>query len=87
MDGTRRFTESFASYVNGFGNLNQEFWLNLNNIHRLTMQSGANTTLRVDMGDFDSNTRFAKYSTSKSWMLPQTTSSWLVAIPEMLVIV
>ena len=43
--------------------INREFWLNLNNIHRLTTLSpGGNTTLRVDMDDFEGNTRFAKYS-------------------------
>jgi hypothetical protein len=64
MDGTQFFSSgSLSSYISGFGNLNREFWLNLNNIHRLTMLNPAmNTTLRVDMDDFEGNTRFAKYS-------------------------
>ena len=63
MDGTQSFSSSSGNYVSGFGQLDGEFWLNLNNIHRLTMLSGVNTTLRVDMDDFDGNSRFAKYST------------------------
>ena len=62
MDGTQSFAGRLSSYINGFGDLNGEFWLNLNNIHRLTMLSGVNTTLRVDMDDFEGNIRFAKYS-------------------------
>ena len=61
MDGTQTFFSTSSSYINGFGDLNREFWLNFNNIHRLTMLSpGGNTTLRVDMDDFEGNTRFAK---------------------------
>ena len=33
MDGTRTFFSTLSSYINGFGDLNREFWLNLNNIH------------------------------------------------------
>ena len=63
MDGTRTFFSTLSSYINGFGDLNREFLLNLNNIHRLTMlRPGGNTALRVDMDDFEGNTRFAKYS-------------------------
>ena len=61
MDGTQSFS-SASGYISGFGKLDGEFWLNLNNIHRLTILSGVNTTLRVDMDDFDGNIRFAKYS-------------------------
>ena len=63
MDGTQNFFGTEFNYINGFGEFDREFWLNLNNIHRLTMLSGVNTTLRVDLDDFDGNTRFAKYST------------------------
>lgn len=64
MDGTQSFFQvGSSSYISGFGDFNGEFWLNLNNIHRLTMLSGINTTLRVDLDDFEGNTRFAKYST------------------------
>ena len=76
MDGTQSFTGSLSSYINGFGDLNREFWLNLNNIHRLTMLSEVNTTLRVDMDDFEGNTRFAKYSVFQ--VLDATTNYQLI---------
>ena len=62
MDGTEDFYREWADYVKGFGDLNGEFWLGLNKIHRLT--NGINTTaaLRVDLEDFEGNKRFAKYS-------------------------
>jgi len=43
----------------GFGNLSGEFWLGLEKIHRLTSTA---TQLRVDLGDFEGNSRFAQYS-------------------------
>ena len=43
----------------GFGNLSGEFWLGLEKIHRLTSTA---TQLRVDLGDFQGNSRFAQYS-------------------------
>uniref|UniRef100_A0A1X7TKI2 Fibrinogen C-terminal domain-containing protein n=1 Tax=Amphimedon queenslandica TaxID=400682 RepID=A0A1X7TKI2_AMPQE len=51
----------WTDYENGFGNLTGEFWLGLSKIHRLTKE-GSNT-LRVDLGDFEGNTRYANYST------------------------
>ena len=60
MNGSRDFFLNWDDYVCGFGDLNGEFWLGLSKIHRLT----ANTNrLRVDLGDFDGNTAYAKYST------------------------
>ena len=61
MDGTEDFYRGWADYVKGFGDLNGEFWLGLNKIHRLTQ--AANTTLRVDLADFEGQTRYAKYTT------------------------
>ena len=63
MDGTEDFYRGWADYVKGFGDLNGEFWLGLNKIHRLTQS--ANTTLRVDLADFEGETRYAKYTTFK----------------------
>ena len=53
---------NWTDYEEGFGNLNGEFWLGLSKIHRLT-QNGTEYTLRVDLGDFEKETRYAKYST------------------------
>ena len=60
MDGTENFFRSWKDYVKGFGDLSGEFWLGLNKIHRL---SSMNTSLRVDMIDFEGNQKFAKYHT------------------------
>ena len=61
MDGTEDFYRGWDDYVKGFGDLNGEFWLGLNKIHRLTKGSGVSATLRVDLKDFDGNERYAKY--------------------------
>ena len=61
MDGTVNFYRNWADYLKGFGDLNGEFWLGLNKIHRLTQ--AANTTLRVDLADFEGEKRYANYST------------------------
>ena len=61
QDGSVDFYRNWTDYENGFGNLTGEFWLGLSKIHRLT-QEGSNT-LRVDLGDFEGNTRYAQYST------------------------
>ena len=60
INGTQNFYLNWANYVRGFGDLKGEFWLGLHKIHRLTASS---TKLRVDLADFDSNVRYAKYNT------------------------
>ena len=60
MDGSRDFYLDWKNYDLGFGRLEEEFWLGLNTIHRLTP---SNVSLRVDLEDFDGNRRFAQYST------------------------
>ena len=61
VDGSVNFYLGWDDYKKGFGNLSGEFWLGNDNIHCLT--SSAPQVLRVDMEDFESNKRFAKYST------------------------
>ncbi|XP_019859075.1 PREDICTED: fibrinogen-like protein 1 [Amphimedon queenslandica] len=61
QDGSVDFYRYWTDYENGFGDLTGEFWLGLSKIHRLTKE-GSNT-LRVDLGDFEENTRYANYST------------------------
>ena len=64
MDGTVDFYRNWTDYVKGFGDLNGEFWLRLNKIHRLTTaQSTGSTALRADMKDFNGIMRYAKYTT------------------------
>ena len=54
-DGSVNFYRNWDEYVNGFGDLNGEFWLGLRYINDLTAES---TTLRVDLP----SSYYAKYS-------------------------
>lgn len=63
MNGSVDFYLDWASYKHGFGNLDGEFWLGNDNIHRLTASD--DVKLRVDMEDFDGNIKYAEYSTFK----------------------
>ena len=61
MDGSVDFYRSWHDYVHGFGSLEDEHWLGLAKLHRLANASLPNE-LRVDMGDFEGNTRSATYT-------------------------
>ena len=61
QDGSQDFYLYWTDYENGFGNISNEFWLGLAQMHRLTA-STARTELRVDLEDFNSNTRYAQYT-------------------------
>ncbi len=58
-DGSVDFYLDFASYSRGFGNLDGEFWLGNDNLHRLTAQG--EYELRVDLEGFDNGTGYAFY--------------------------
>jgi hypothetical protein len=60
FDGSVDFNRGWQDYKTGFGNLNGEFWLGLDKIHRLTKNK--TTTLRVDMEDWNGNSGYALYS-------------------------
>ena len=60
LDGSVDFYLNWSDYKVGFGDLNGEFWLGLDKVHRLT--SGNNSILRVDLEDFEGNIRFAQYN-------------------------
>ena len=60
-DGSVDFFRAWDDYKRGFGNLNAEFWLGLDKIHRLTV-SGGSYKLRVDLEDIHGKTAFAEYS-------------------------
>ena len=62
LDGSVDFYLNWSDYKVGFGDLNGEFWLGLNKIHRLT--SDYNSMLRVDLADFEGNTAYAEYNKS-----------------------
>ena len=63
LDGSVDFFLGWESYKNGFGNLNGEFWLGNENLHRLT--AAGSVTLRVDLEDFEGDIRYAEYTTFK----------------------
>ena len=56
----RCFFRGWADYKMGFGNLNGEFWLGLDKIHRLTVSSSNKP--RADLEDHHGRTAFAEYS-------------------------
>ena len=58
FDGTIDFHRNWSDYKNGFGNIDGEFWLGLEKIHRLTKSP---SKLRVDLEDFDDKTSYAEY--------------------------
>ena len=60
LDGSVDFFRGWADYKNGFGNLSGEFWLGLDKMHRLTQSEDCK--LRVDLEDWDGETRVAKYA-------------------------
>ena len=59
-DGSVDFYRGWDDYKRGFGNLDGEFWLGLDKIHRLTVRSS--NKLRVDLEDIPGKTVFAEYS-------------------------
>ena len=59
-DGSVYFFREWDDYKRGFGNVNGEFWLGLDKIHRLTVSSS--NKLRVDLEDIYGATAFAEYS-------------------------
>lgn len=59
FDGSENFERDWLAYENGFGEMNSEFWLGLKKLHQLTDQD--RYELRVDLEDWEGNTRFAKY--------------------------
>ena len=63
LDGSVDFFLGWESYKNGFGNLNGEFWLGNDNLHRLT--AAGSVTLRVDLEDFEGDIRYAVYTPFK----------------------
>ncbi|XP_022800799.1 ryncolin-1-like, partial [Stylophora pistillata] len=58
LNGSVDFYRGWSLYKKGFGNLNGEFWLGLDKIHRLTKSP---SKLRVDLEDFKGNTAYAEY--------------------------
>ena len=60
QNGSLDFYRGWVDYEMGFGELDNEFWLGLSKIHRLTK---IDSSLHVDLEDFNQNTRHAHYDT------------------------
>ena len=60
LDGSVDFYRGWNDYKRGFGNLNGEFWLGLDKIHRMT--NSGRYKVRVDLEDTAGNTAYAEYN-------------------------
>ncbi|XP_043120792.1 microfibril-associated glycoprotein 4-like [Puntigrus tetrazona] len=60
MDGSVNFYRPWDPYKRGFGNIESEYWLGLENMYQLTLTRYYK--LRVDLEDFEGNKAFAQYS-------------------------
>ncbi|KAM6975735.1 tenascin isoform 3-T3 [Tautogolabrus adspersus] len=49
QNGKLEFYRNWKNYTAGFGNMNNEFWLGLSNLHKIT--NSGHYELRVDLGD------------------------------------
>ncbi|XP_076805268.1 microfibril-associated glycoprotein 4-like [Clavelina lepadiformis] len=60
IDGSVSFERRWDDYANGFGQIDGEFWLGLDNIHEMTRGGGCR--LKIELWDFDGNQAHADYS-------------------------
>ena len=60
LNGSVEFYLNWSDYKVSFSDINGAVWLGLDKIHRLT--SDNNSMPRVDLEDFEGNTRFAQYN-------------------------
>ena len=59
QDGSTEFYRTWNDYKQGFGSLDGEHWLGNDRMHRLTSQRAYE--LRIDLADWEGNTRYAVY--------------------------
>ncbi|XP_076805216.1 microfibril-associated glycoprotein 4-like isoform X2 [Clavelina lepadiformis] len=60
IDGSVNFSRPWDDYANGFGQIDGEFWLGLDNIHEMTRRGGCR--LKIELWDFAGNQAHADYS-------------------------
>ncbi|XP_038053998.1 angiopoietin-related protein 1-like [Patiria miniata] len=66
QDGSVDFWRNWDEYQSGFGDLSGEFWLGNDNLVTLTSDDLQGTwELQVDLGDWENNTVWAKYTDFK----------------------
>jgi len=61
INGDVDFNRTWAAYEEPFGDPEGNFWIGLRNIHILTTSS-SQTELYIELEDFDSNIKYARYS-------------------------
>ncbi|XP_063443139.1 angiopoietin-related protein 7-like isoform X2 [Mytilus trossulus] len=61
LDGTTDFYRNWQEYKQGFGNVNCEYGLGNDNLHNIL--STKDYTLRIDLQDWNNETRYAEYDT------------------------
>ncbi|KAH0622930.1 hypothetical protein JD844_025846 [Phrynosoma platyrhinos] len=59
LDGTVNFNRTWNEYKEGFGDLNGEFWMGNENIHKITNQG--DYSLRIDLEDWNNKHKHAFY--------------------------
>jgi hypothetical protein len=59
LDGSVDFYRGWNDYKNGFGQMDGEYWLGLDKIHRLS--NIGHNVLRIDLADFEGQYRYAQY--------------------------
>ncbi|NXV20916.1 ANGL3 protein, partial [Cepphus grylle] len=60
VDGSLDFNQTWDAYTNGFGDLNEEFWLGLNKTYSITKQG--DYVLRIELQDWKDNRRYIDYA-------------------------
>ena len=59
LDGSVDFYRGWNDYKNGFGQMDGEYWLGLDKIHRVS--NIGHNVLRIDLADFEGQYRYAQY--------------------------
>ncbi|ALC45234.1 maker786 [Drosophila busckii] len=59
VDGSVDFEKDMSSYVEGFGEIQRDFWLGLDKLHRLTVNQ--RHELYIHIVDYEDETHFARY--------------------------